>query len=185
MLRSQEGLILFPAMSGLAGLLLLTAFRGTLGGSFGLLKSGVTAGLFFVPGLALTYLFLGRKVSLAFHTPLASILSIGAFGVPALPALLSHRSLAAYLAASAVVLSLGLLLLLALRRSVPGNSEASPQERGDIRWWTWTPFAATSAVLILLSATGSITYGHDMWAYLALYEVNSQNLEAYLEARDS
>lgn len=165
LLRTPEARIF---LAGVIGLFALVLLRGTSGTTATAAPFYITIAIFLIPGLALTYLFLGRRPSFAFRVPLALVLSVGVFGLPALFVLLSNQTFEIYLALCLMflALSLALLVILALRRNNSPVDEVAAGENDDIRWWMWGPFALIGLVFALISATGNLTYGNDEWVYL-------------------
>jgi hypothetical protein len=132
-----------------------------------------TFALFMVPGILLSHWFLGEYFPGAARVPVAFVLSVSLFGVLALPALVLHAGLGAYLWVS-VVIVLVFLGAAATKASLKRPSETSEgkKSKGSLLAHLsvsvlWVPFAALSSLLAYASAAGAQRFYGDMWVYLA------------------
>jgi len=132
-----------------------------------------TCALFMVPGLLLSHWFLGEHFPGAALPPVAFVLSVGLFGVPAVPALVLHAGLGAYLWVCAMVVFafLGAATVRTFLKRAPEASEGKESERNLGTYLSvgilWVPFVALSASLAYASAAGAPGFYADMWVYLA------------------
>ena len=132
-----------------------------------------TFALFMVPGILLSHWFLRQYFPGVALVPVAFVLSVSLFGVLAVPALVLHASLEAYLWVSGVIVFafLGAAALRALYGRTPEASEGKERERNLLSHLSvgvlWVPFAALSALLAYASAAGAPRFYGDMWVYLA------------------
>jgi hypothetical protein len=132
-----------------------------------------TLALFMVPGILLSHWFIGEYFRGAALVPVAFVLSASLFGVLAVPALVLHASLRAYLWVSSMVVFafLGAATLRAFLMRAPEMSERKKSERtllADLSAGVlWVPFAALSALLAFASSAGAPRFYGDMWVYLA------------------
>ena len=129
--------------------------------------------LFMVPGILLSHWFLGDYFPGAALVPVAFVLSTSLFGVLAVPALVLHAGLGAYLWVSGMVAVafLGAAMLRAFLGKVPEMSEVKTGEGKLLTHLSvnllWIPFAILSAGLAYASAAGAPRFYGDMWVYLA------------------
>lgn len=119
-----------------------------------------TFALFMVPGILLSHWFLGEYFPGAARVPVAFVLSVSLFGVLAIPALVLHAGLGAYLWVS-VVIVLVFLGAAATKASLKRPSETSEgkKSKGSLLAHLsvsvlWVPFAALSSLLAYASAAG-------------------------------
>ena len=150
-------------MLGLISLLLLGLFRD--GAAIPLLTFLAALILFVVPGALLTRLLAGGLPFVA-RLPVAFAVSVGLFGLVAVPMFVLHRSLTSYLqvAGGIVVVSLVGLAATALlgRPAVEKEDEAS----GDGGRWLWIPFLVFATLLAFVSSRVSHSPSEDTWLYL-------------------
>jgi uncharacterized protein DUF6077 len=132
-----------------------------------------TFALFMVPGILLSHWFIGEYFPGAALVPVAFVLSASLFGVLAVPMLVLHANLGAYLWISGVLVLafLGSAALRALLGSAPEPGESNKRARNLL---THLPvgvllvsFAALSTALAYTSAAGARRFYGDMWVYLA------------------
>jgi hypothetical protein len=132
-----------------------------------------TCALFMVPGLLLSHWFLGEHFPGAALPPVAFVLSVGLLGVVAVPALVLHAGLGAYLWVCGMVVFafLGAATVRTFLKRAPEASEGKESERNLGTYLSvgilWVPFVALSAGLAYASAAGAPGFYADMWVYLA------------------
>lgn len=156
--------------SSLFALILLSPFRAFALSIGSLATIPATLVLFFLPGIVLTGLLLrssGRDLGLPSTVPVAFAMSVGIFGILAVPPLVLQWSFRTYLIICGAVLAISLLgaLFLALRgRGVAANEPHERPERGA--WLLWVPLAVLTAVLTATSLNVTTLFGPDAWAYM-------------------
>lgn len=132
--------------------------------------------LFAVPGAVLAGLFAGKRddcLRLPASVPAAFSLSVGLFGLLALPFLVLRWSLGAYLLVCGGVLVLSLLgaAILTLRGALASGTGSERTPDGLRTVWILRVFLATMAAV--LGATAVHVFHHpdgDMWAYLGFVQ---------------
>jgi len=132
-----------------------------------------TFALFMVPGTLLTHWFLGECFPGAALVPVAFVLSVSLFGILAIPVLVLHAGLGAYLWVTGMVV-FAFLGTATLRTFLKRASEMSEGQESEGSLLThvsvgvlWVPFAALSALLAHASSAGAPRFYGDMWVYLA------------------
>jgi Family of unknown function (DUF6077) len=168
-LRSLDAII---ALLGAVALCMIGPLRG-FSEAHTQVAFASTFALFMVPGILLSHWFLGEYFPGAARVPVAFVLSVSLFGVLALPALVLHAGLGAYLWVS-VVIVLVFLGAAATKASLKRPSETSEGKKGKGSLLAhlsvsvlWVPFAALSSLLAFASAAGAQRFYGDMWVYLA------------------
>jgi hypothetical protein len=132
-----------------------------------------TFALFMVPGTLLSHWFMSEYFPGAALVPVAFVISVSLFGVLAVPVLVLHAGLGAYLWITAVVV-FAFLGSATLRTFLERPPEASEGKENKCSLLTrlsvgvlWIPFAALSAGLAYASVAGAPRFYDDMWVYLA------------------
>ena len=168
-LQSFDAII---ALVGTVALCMLGPLRG-FSEAHALLAFVSTLALFMVPGILLSHWFLGEYFPGAALLPVAFVLSVSLFGVLAVPVLILHAGLGAYLWITAMVVFafLGAATLRTFLERSPEASEGKESEHNLLTHLSvgvlWIPFAALSAGLAYASAAGAPRFYADMWVYLA------------------
>lgn len=117
--------------------------------------------LFMVPGIFLSRWFISEYFQGSALVPVAFVLSASIFGVLAVPMLVLHANLGAYLWVSGVLVLafLGSAALRALLGSAPEPGESNERARNLLTHLPvgvlWVPFAALSTALAYTSAAGA------------------------------
>jgi len=132
-----------------------------------------TFALFMVPGILLSLWFMSEYFPGAALVPIAFVLSTSLFGVLAVPVLVLHAGLGAYLWVTATVVFafLGAATLKTLPEKPPEASKGK-QSEGSLPTRLsvgvlWVAFTALSAGLAYASAAGAPGSYGDLWVYLA------------------
>ena len=132
-----------------------------------------TFALFMVPGILISHWFMSEYFAGFALMPVAFVISVSLFGVLAVPALILHADLGAYLRVSAMIVLafLGAAMLRAFLGRPPEASEGKKSVRDLLAHLSvsvlWVPFAALSAILAYASSAGAPRFYADMWVYLA------------------
>jgi hypothetical protein len=132
-----------------------------------------TFALFIVPGILLAHWFMSEYFAGLALVPVAFVISVSLFGVLAVPALVLHASLGAYLWVTAMIVFsfLGAAMLRAFLGRPPEVSKGKKSVRDLLAHLSvsvlWVPFAALSAILAYSSSAGAPRFYADMWVYLA------------------
>src|SRR5215212_1700920 len=148
-LQSFDAII---ALVGTVALCMLGPLRG-FSEAHALLAFVSTLALFMVPGILLSHWFLGEYFPGAALLPVAFVLSVSLFGVLAVPVLILHAGLGAYLWITAMVVFafLGAATLRTFLERSPAASEGKESEHNLLTHLSvgvlWIPFAALSAGL--------------------------------------
>lgn len=102
------------------------------------------------------------------RVPVAFTLSVGIFSVPAIPTLVLHWSLEAYLLISGGILALCMVLaaIVAIRRKLPPENKASFTLNSPNNW-LWAVLLLLSVILAFVSTVRVIPPSGDIWSYLA------------------
>lgn len=165
--RGTRDLLRPPALLASAAicLLLLGPLRGAVE-PLPVLRFLAALALFLIPGFVLSAPFTGE---FPVRLPMAFALSVGTFGVLALPILLLHESLDLYLALCGGVLLLALIAatLLLLRGKPGGTSERERPTFGVVPVFLWALFALVATALAAVSVTRVPGTGEDSWVYLS------------------
>jgi hypothetical protein len=168
-LRSFDAII---ALLGAVALCMIGPLRG-FSEAHTQIAFASTFALFMVPGILLSHWFLRQYFPGAALVPVAFVLSVSLFGVLAIPALVLHTSLGAYLWVSGVIVFafLGAAALRTFFERPPEASEGKESERNLLTRLSagllWVPFAALSALLAYASAAGAPRFYGDLWVLLA------------------
>jgi hypothetical protein len=132
-----------------------------------------TFALFMVPGLLLSHWFLGEYFPGAALLPVSFVLSVGLFGVLAVPALVLHASLGTYVWVTGIILFafLGVATVRTFLERPPDMSEGKDSAESLLTHLSvcalWVPFVALSALLAYTASVGAPRFYADMWVYLA------------------
>jgi hypothetical protein len=154
-LSSAAAMILVGPLQGVFDAYPLVPFAGTLF-------------LFLMPGLLLAHWFFGDRFSGAALVPVSFTLSAGIFGLLAVPMLMAHLTLDAYLWVLGAVFAafLAAAMIRASRRRPPEEPEDDAPGGPYLRW-LWVPFLLLAAALAAVSRTKAPHAYNDMWVYLA------------------
>jgi hypothetical protein len=148
-------------------MILVSPLRGVFD-AYPLLPYVGTLFLFVMPGLLLAHWFFADRFSGAAMLPVSFALSAGLFGLLAVPVLMAHLTLDAYLWVVGAVFAafLAAAMIRASRRRPPEEVEdAAPG--GPYLRWLWAPFLLLSAVLAAVSRAKVPHPYNDLWVYLA------------------
>ena len=139
--------------------------------------------LFVTPGVFLARLLVGDDLPFVARVPVAFGLSVGGFGLIAVPMLFTHASLASYLRIGGVVVLVAALLAMVLPRfsSLRPPEAGRASEFGRRKVPLWIAFGILSAVLAFVGTRVSHTPNEDMWLYLTHIRdyVGRENLSLY------
>ncbi|MBD0355395.1 MAG: hypothetical protein ICV58_09520, partial [Rubrobacteraceae bacterium] len=161
--RSLDALVL---LSSAAAVLLLVPLRGA-SEEFPLVPFAATVVLFMAPGVLSSHWFLKDGISGPALVPVGFAISTGVFGLLAVPVLIIHTSIEAYLWYAGVVLALflGTAAWRVLRMGAP--SEEGGVSYGPSAGWLWAPFALLGGVLAFVATRRVPNNYDDIWVYLA------------------
>jgi hypothetical protein len=126
-----------------------------------------------VPGLLLSHWFLGEYLPGAALLPVSFVLSVGLFGVLAVPALVLHAGLGTYLWVTGMILFafLGVATVRTFLERPPDMSEGKDSAESQLTHLSvralWVPFVALSALLAYTAGVRAPRFYADMWVYLA------------------
>jgi len=154
-------------LSSAGAMILVGPLRGVFD-AYALLPYAGTMFLFVMPGLLLTHWFFADRFSGAAMVPVSFALSAGIFGLLAVPVLMVHLTLDAYLWVVGAVFAafLAAAMIRVSRRRPPEEPEdAAPG--GPYLRWLWAPFLLLSAVLAAVSRVKEPHPYNDLWVYLA------------------
>jgi hypothetical protein len=153
-------------LSSAGAMLLVGPLRGVFD-AYALLPYAGTLFLFVMPGLLLTHWFFADRFSGAAMVPVSFALSAGIFGLLAVPVLMVHLTLEAYLWVVGAVFAafLAAAMIRASRRPPEEPEDAAPG--GPYLRWLWAPFLLLSAVLAAVSRVKAPHPYNDLWVYLA------------------
>ena len=170
--RRLQSLEAVTALLGTVALCMIWPLRG-FSEAHGQVAFVSTFALFMVPGILLSHWFMSEYFPGAALVPVAFVISVSLFGVLAVPVLVLHAGLGAYLWVTAVVV-FAFLGSATLRTFLERPPEASEGKESKCSLLTrlsvgvlWIPFAALSAGLAYASAAGAPRFYDDMWVYLA------------------
>ena len=127
-----------------------------------------TFALFMVPGLLLSHWFLGEYFPGAALLPVSFVLSVGLFGVLAVPALVLHASLGTYVWVTGIILCafLGVATVRTFLERPPDMSEGKDSAESLLTHLSvcalWVPFVALSALLAYTASVGAPRFYADM-----------------------
>ena len=153
-------------LSSAGAMLLVGPLRGVFD-AYALLPYAGTLFLFVMPGLLLTHWFFADRFPGAAMVPVSFALSAGIFGLLAVPVLMVHLTLEAYLWVVGAVFAafLAAAMIRASRRPPEEPEDAAPG--GPYLRWLWAPFLLLSAVLAAVSRVKEPHPYNDLWVYLA------------------
>ena len=153
-------------LSSAGAMILVGPLRGVFD-AYALLPYAGTLFLFVMPGLLLTHWFFADRFSGAAMVPVSFALSAGIFGLLAVPVLMVHLTLEAYLWVVGAVFAafLAAAMIRASRRPPEEPEDAAPG--GPYLRWLWAPFLLLSAVLAAVSRVKEPHPYNDLWVYLA------------------
>jgi hypothetical protein len=161
--RSLDAQVL---LSSAAAVLLLVPLRDA-SDEFLLVPFAATIVLFMAPGVLSSHWFLKEDISGPALVPVGFAISTGVFGLLAVPVLIMHASIEAYLWAAGVVLAffLGTAAWRVLRMGAPSAEEGVSY--GPPAGWLWAPFALLGGVLAFVATRRVPNNYDDIWVYLA------------------
>lgn len=150
----------------LISLIVLVPLRGLASG-VPVLPFLATLALFLIPGLLISRVALDEDFQGVSRLPVATVFSVGIFGVLAIPFLVLHRSFNEYLLVCAAVLfiSLGFALYRVFFRDSSGAMESdSAKTLTDL---LWVPFTVLAGALAYASTVLQEEPNGDSWIYLS------------------
>ncbi|CAN5792443.1 hypothetical protein BH23ACT11_BH23ACT11_16550 [soil metagenome] len=162
--RSRQALVLLLAI---ISLVILVVLRDVLSSVPGVLYLA-TLTLFMVPGYTLSRLVPDERFSGMARLPLSFVLSIGIYGLPAVPFLLLNRTFDEYLLLCGVLLAVSMFMLMYWIMSTAARVRESSEDSQSLFETTlWLPFLGLAAALAYTSSRVVQPPDRDHWAYLA------------------
>ena len=174
-LRNLEVVVLALA---LISLIVLVPLRGLVSG-VPVLPFLATLALFLIPGLLISRLTPDESFQRVGRLPVAFALSMGVYGLAAIPFLILHRSFDEYLWACGAILAASLILAVSgIFKGARVDRYDDSSEAGAFARLMWLPLLAFGAVLAYTASRVVPEPNEDQWAYLAYIQsyLGSENL---------
>lgn len=168
MTRRIESPDVLVLLSCFAAAVLLVPLRGLLD-AFPFVAFAAAFVLFLAPGVLLSCWLLAEDVSGSAILPVGFAISTGIFGLLAVPVLILHGSIEAYLWVAGATLAV--FLAAAAWRTLRWKPSAGGGDGGDSdtpsAGWLWAPFALLIGVLAFVPTRRAPNPNDDIWAYLS------------------